>query len=147
MKLNWGTGITIAIILFMAFIVTLVVIVSNASVELVSENYYDLEMKYEDRIVAKSNAVKFQDSIEINQFNGNIFVQFPTHFNSEDIEGQVHLYRSSNVSMDVIVPMSDLKDGQIIIPESDITPGKYSLQISWKDATKNYYLDKLIIVK
>jgi hypothetical protein len=147
MKLNWGTGITIALILFMGFIVTLVVIVSNQSVELVAENYYDLEINYEDRIVATSNGHKFYDSIEVTQFNGNVFIQFPNQFTADNVTGQVHLYRANNVAMDVVMPLDEIKDHQLVIPESNVAKGKYNVQISWKKLDKNYFIDKSIIVE
>lgn len=147
MKINWGTGITVALVLFMGFIVTLVVIISGKSVELVSENYYDLEINYEDRIIATSNGQEFKDSIDITQFNGNVFIQFPNQFNSKNTKGQVHLYRANDVAMDVKMPFDQLKEHQIIIPESDISKGKYQVQISWKNKKNNYYIAKSIIVE
>ena len=52
MKLNWGTGIVIAIIAFMSFILYFVISMStgnNYNHDLVSEEYYQKELKFQEK--------------------------------------------------------------------------------------------------
>ena len=49
--MDWGKGILLTIIAFVAFIMTLVVIsVKQDDIHLVTENYYEKEIKYQDQI-------------------------------------------------------------------------------------------------
>ena len=147
MKFNWGTGLIIAMVLFMVFIVSMVAYVSNKSVELVSENYYEQEINYEDRIVATSNGNEHKENITISNPNGNVFVHFNDEAISNEAKGEIHMYRANNKEMDVVVPFSNLKNNQIIIPNTDVQAGKYNVQISWQENDKNYYVAKSIVVE
>ena len=59
MKLNWGTGIVIAFGLFMTFILFFVFKVQSNSKydnELVTENYYQQELKFQSNIDKEENS-------------------------------------------------------------------------------------------
>ena len=55
MKFNWGWGIFIVLVLFIAFIGNLVYKSSQVRVDLVSENYYEKEIKYQHQIESEKN--------------------------------------------------------------------------------------------
>ncbi|NNE55244.1 MAG: hypothetical protein HKN32_04440 [Flavobacteriales bacterium] len=50
--MNWGTGLTIAMSAFIIYIVSMVVTVNRQNFELVSDTYYEDEMKFNDRYAA-----------------------------------------------------------------------------------------------
>jgi len=57
--MDWGKGILLTIIGFVALIMTLVVIsVRMDGIELVTENYYQAEINYQDRIDQESLALR-----------------------------------------------------------------------------------------
>ena len=56
MKINWGTGIVIAIVAFIGFILYFVITMSTDktySYDLVTDKYYQQELKYQQEIDAK----------------------------------------------------------------------------------------------
>ena len=68
MKFNWGTGIVITIIAFIAFIMYFVITMStdNAySHDLVTDKYYQEELNYQEEINAEKNAKKLSENIKI----------------------------------------------------------------------------------
>ena len=59
MKINWGTGIVLAFIGFISFILFFVVRMSmdnKANHDLVTENYYKAELGYQNEIDAENNS-------------------------------------------------------------------------------------------
>ena len=58
-KINWGTGIVIAIVLFIAFILSFVyktIFMEEYEHHLVSEDYYKDELHYQEEIDKLNNA-------------------------------------------------------------------------------------------
>ncbi len=59
MKISWGTGIVIAFISFIAFILFFVIrmtIDSKANHDLVTPNYYERELHFETELAAQTRA-------------------------------------------------------------------------------------------
>jgi len=68
MKFNWGTGIVIAIIGFMSFILYFVITMSTDntySYDLVTDKYYQAELDYQQEINAEQNANALTEKIQI----------------------------------------------------------------------------------
>ena len=62
MKNNWASGIVLVMILFMSFIVMLVVKTYSHKVDLVSEDYYNQELMFQERL-DKMNNVQEEDKV------------------------------------------------------------------------------------
>ena len=81
MKLNWGTGIVIAMISFMIFILTFVyrsVVMDEYQHELVSEDYYGDELHYQEEIDKLKNASNLETDVALmrsNQVNAFLLYQ------------------------------------------------------------------------
>ncbi len=66
MKINWGTGLVIGMVLFMAFIMYFVIKISTEKkydYDLVTEEYYKKEMVYQKEIDAEENSNSLSGSI------------------------------------------------------------------------------------
>ena len=50
LQISWGTGIVIAFAIFMAVTVSTAVYMMNQDVNLVADDYYDQEIKYQQQI-------------------------------------------------------------------------------------------------
>jgi hypothetical protein len=67
MKINWGTGIVIAIGLFMTFILVLVykmTVDQKYNHDLVVEEYYKKELAFQEEIDAEKNALSLSERIK-----------------------------------------------------------------------------------
>lgn len=142
--MNWGTKITIAMVLFMTFIVTLVVRISMAKPELVADNYYEQEINFETKIKAQKNMAKLAHAPEIYTANGNIFVDISPCINQEQVEGQIHIYRPNNASLDITIPITGNPTSPIVVPEESLVKGVYSVQVSWDMNGKKYFSEERI---
>lgn len=140
--MNWGKGITLFLVLFIGFILTLAIILMQANTDLVGEDYYKKEIAYEDEIVAQSNAKKAGAEIETEVSEDGIFVHIK---NVESPEGvNIHLLRGNNQELDVVMP----GDGAAtFIERSELIDGKYILTITWRKNDKSYQIKKDIWVK
>ncbi|WP_396183057.1 FixH family protein [Flavobacterium sp.] len=146
MKINWGTGIVIAFGLFMTFILFFVFKVQSDSKydnELVVEEYYKQELKFENQMEKEQNASNMSEKIEINTLEEGIKITFPSDLNSSLIKGKVSLYRPSNKKLDFEVPIS-LSGSHLLIPENTLVGGRWDISIDWTYDGKEFLNKKTI---
>jgi hypothetical protein len=140
--MNWGKGITIFLVLFIAFISTLAIILMNTSSELVSEDYYLREVKYGEEITAEQNAKDANSTVEVEESADGIFIQLRTEEPSDSI--QVHLLRGNDPSGDIYAATNGTS---LFIERERLNQGKYLLTVTWKVQDDFYQLKKEIWVK
>ncbi len=144
MKLNWGTGIVLAIIGFMGFILYFVISMSiddNCHYDLVSDSYYQKELEYQKTINATKNAKELKENIKIKKSSEGLKVYFPTEFNSKGITGKVSLYRPSDKRLDFEIPIS-ISNAYLLVPEKSLLGGRWNIIVSWKYKSKDYFYQK-----
>ena len=134
MKVNWGTAIVIAFGLFITFILYFVFKVQTNPKydnELVTQDYYQQEMKVQGNIERASNANALADKVKITKTTEGLQVTFPTAFIPKNIKGKVFLYRPSNQKLDFDMPIS-LSDPYLLIPKSNLVGGLWDITIEWE---------------
>lgn len=143
MKLNWGQSITIVIILFMAFILTLVYKMHYRTADLVRDDYYEQEILYNDKKQSINNYKSLKDKISITQKEEGIIIQFPSSIDVK--KGHVQFYRADDKSLDKDYELSLNKEQKMILPYNDFRVGKYEINISFKTTDNSSYLHQSFI--
>ncbi|MGB5818956.1 MAG: FixH family protein [Saonia sp.] len=140
MKINWGTGIVLAFIAFIGFILFFVIRMSmddSANHDLVTEEYYKAELGYQKEIDAENNAMGLDEKIVVKKTVEGLQIIFPKELGSHDINGTVSLYRPSNKHLDFSLPVS-LSNSHLLIPDKRLLDGRWDLKIAWKYKAKDY---------
>ena len=143
MKINWGTGIVIAFILFIGFILYFVInMAANEKYnhDLVTEDYYKKELEYQEDIDKLNNAKALEKDITVTKNNEGLQVIFPDNLNIEEITGKLFLYRPSNKQLDFETSFS-LSKPNLLIPDKRLVDGRWNIVIDWQ------YKDKLYLYK
>ncbi|AUC86226.1 cytochrome C oxidase Cbb3 [Polaribacter sp. ALD11] len=146
MKFNWGTGIVIAIVAFMSFILYLVITMSTDKsyrFDLVTEKYYQKELGFQDEINAETNASELKEKVTIQRTEKGLKVVFPTTFSPKEIKGKVFLYRPSNKQLDFEIPIS-ISNTYLLVPEKRLLDGRWNINIAFKYNNKEYLIKKEI---
>ncbi len=133
MKINWGTGIVIAIVSFIGFILFLITLMmsdENLDHELVTEDYYKKELVYQEEIDAEKNAQLLSENIKISKTDEGLLIVFPQNFDYSKIVGNVSLYRPSNKNLDFEIPL-DLSSHQLLIPKNNLVEGRWNVYVNW----------------
>ncbi|MEN8858406.1 MAG: FixH family protein [Flavobacteriaceae bacterium] len=145
MKINWGTGIVIAIIAFMSFIMYFVISMSTDhkfSHDLVTDNYYQKELEFQDQIDATKNAKLLDEDVKIVKSEKGLQIYFPKIFENE-MEGKVFLYRPSNKQLDFEIPIS-ITDNYLLVPEKSLLDGRWNISVKVTHNNKEYYFSEEI---
>ncbi len=139
MKINWGTGIVLAFIFFISFILFFVVRMSmddRANHDLVTEEYYEAELAYQKEIDAENNANNLTSKLKIKKTSEGLLIEFPEDV-PKKLEGTVSLYRPSNKHLDFDLPLS-LSNSHLLIPDKRLLDGRWDIKIWWKHQEKEY---------
>jgi len=146
MKINWGTGIVIAMIAFMSFILYFVVKMftdDKYQYDLVVEEYYKQEIGFQDELNAEKNAIELAENVVIAQIETGVMIDFPGNEASSDIDGIVTFYRPSNKNLDFTKPIF-LEDQKMFIPKNEIAAGRWNISVRWEQNGKTYLTKKNI---
>lgn len=139
MKINWGTGIVLAFIAFIGFILYFVIRMSmddRANHDLVTEEYYKRELAYQTEIDAEQYASRMNATLKVVKSDKGILISFPEQFNPKEIEGTVFLYRPSNKHLDFNFPIS-LSNAHLLIPDNSLLDGRWNITIKWNYGGKS----------
>ncbi|WP_278035310.1 FixH family protein [Flavobacterium nitratireducens] len=147
-KINWGTGLAIAIALFISFILYFVIKVQSNSKydnELVVEEYYKHDARFQEEMDRVQNAQDLKVKPIITKTSEGITIEFPKDFNATQITGTVSLYRPSNKKLDFDTPIS-LSNPTLLIPKSKLVGGQWDINMEWQYAGKKYLTKEPIYI-
>lgn len=137
--MNWGYKITFTFVLFGALIIYMVVKSFQQNIDLVTEDYYQAELQYQEKIDKIENTNTLKKKISARLDDGGLIVVFPDHVPLEKIEGEIQVYRPSHASGDKIYTVTLDTNYNQLIKYNDLIPGQYKLKIDWTDGIKPYF--------
>lgn len=142
MNISWGLKIAILYSVFAVGIITMVIISMNNNTDLVSENYYEQEIKYQDQIDKLENSVELDRKITVDQEKDFIIVKI-SEFSPENIySGVINFYRSSDAKKDFKIPFSPDNNGIQKIESAFLEKGQWKLNLNLKNNGKDYFVSK-----
>ncbi len=145
--MNWGKGIVVAIILFVSFIMFFVIKMTTSKAydhDLVTEDYYEKELKYQEKIDASLNAKNLGEKLAFDKTADGLIINFPKKLKGETLAGKVFLYRPSDKQLDFEVPFSNLQN-YLLVPDNRLLGGPWNISIEFKHKNKNYFYSEEFI--
>lgn len=138
MKLNWGSYIVIVYAIFIVFILYFVVKIQTDAKyknELVVEEYYKQDAKYQEELNKIQNSVDLSIKPTITLTEAGITIVFPNNFDANKISGKVVMYRPSNKNLDFELPISAPSTN---IANKNLVRGLWNISILWNYEGKEY---------
>ncbi|PZX51055.1 hypothetical protein LV84_03812 [Algoriphagus ratkowskyi] len=141
--MDWGKGILLTIIAFVTLIMTLVVIsVRMDGIELVTENYYEEEIKYQNRIDQSNSAIELNREV--------ISYDAPSKMIALDLPfgtvGSLQLFRPSDSSLDQLIKVDVTHSGKTEVALKDLKSGYWKIQLNWFENGVSHYQEKKITI-
>jgi len=134
MKFNWGHGISIFLVIFVVTTISVVVLISTDDAynhELVSEHYYEDELKFQEEINKVNNASKLSEQVKYRVSKEGVLITFPSDFEYSKVTGIIKMDRPSKKILDFTIPVKLDEDFQILIPAEKAIQGKWIMVIDW----------------
>jgi hypothetical protein len=146
MKWNWGTGIFIVIVLFLVACVAFIVYTQGEKWSLVEEDYYPKELRHEEKLVKMRNANALSEQLKVIIEKPNLVLTFPADLHGKAVTGSINIYRPSDETLDVIVPVAPDTALQQFIPLQKLRPGRYVVKVDWTTSGVNYFKELDIFI-
>lgn len=141
MKISWAYKILTVYLLFVAGIMFLVFKANGERYDLVTENYYEAEVKYQDVIDQKQRVAALSAPPEIEYDGRQLRIQFPSEFTGKVLQGELYLYRPSDAKKDIRQSFTVL-DNQYTMKVPAGVSGMYDIKLSWKAGGQTYFMEK-----
>lgn len=137
--MSWGNKLIIVFIVFAALMATLVYKATQAKFELVSKDYYQDELRYQDKIDGAANAA-LEAPISIQVTDEIISIEFPDVQKNANITGEAWFYCSVDATKDKRFVLSVDSTGIQRIERKGLQKGDYQIKISYEINQKKYYV-------
>lgn len=147
---SWWPRVIIGFfILFAIFIGNFVRLAMKSDVDLVSKDYYQKEIAYQEHIntVAQTRENKADIHVTLAEAAGQLVIAFPDFFKDQKVTGKVNFFRPSDAKLDFEKALELNDDRQQFIPVDKLQRGLWKLQISSQANGKNYFTEQTITLK
>lgn len=143
MKLNWGTGIVIAFVIFAALLTVAMVLGSRQRVDLVTPDYYERELKFQEQIDFRENARQIGDLL-ISASAKELTIEFPSTIDFEHVSGKVRFYKPDNANFDFEEELKLNEDNVLVINREKRIGGLWTVMVlAEQDGTSYYWEEKI----
>lgn len=147
-NLNWGHGLMIALGGFIVFILFLILVfpMGKQNAEMISNDYYEEELKYQDVIDAKQNVAQLKEIPTYKATKNGMEISFPESIKVDNNDANFFLFRTEDSNLDIKKDVK-LQNNKFVIPAKVVSKGSYTLKIKWSENTKPYQVDYDILWK
>jgi|694.fasta_scaffold54860_5 hypothetical protein len=128
MRIGWGYRITFVYLLFVCGILFLVLQSSRQRVDLVSDEYYEEEVRYQQRIDESRRADALSEKPKLQLAENSISVLLPAEFEGRQAAVKAHLYCPADSRRDIIL---------------ETATDRRSLRLDWKGQRRGLHILKL----
>ena len=141
MKLSWGYKIMFVYIVFVAGMGVLVFKASNQKFDLVTKDYYDQELKYQQVIDQAANSSRLSAPVTIESKNGELRINFPEEMKNKKKVVDFYLYYPADAKKD-FRKIFELNANELAQALPIGMKGMYELKLSWEAEGVKYYFEK-----
>lgn len=132
---------------FLVLNVIMVILTFSQDVELVTDNYYEKELKYQDELGKMNNALSLPDSLKMSMDRFELKISYPQSLLKNKLVGTIHLYRPDQRKFDYDVDVKYDDSGRQTINMSGKAPGKWKISISLNDGEHDYLFKDVIFLQ
>jgi hypothetical protein len=143
-EFNWGKKIALLYISFVLFMVVLAVMASGEKQELVSDDYYARELRFQEELNIKQQTKALQVQPQWKVAQNSIAFLFPTDSSGKSITANIVLYKASDRKMDKSFDIKVPADGKYTLPTADLGSGVYKLILNWNENGKQYINEGIV---
>ncbi len=143
----WPVSILATFIVFICGTVGLVVLATQHRNDLVADDYYEQEIRYQARMNQLRRTEPFRDEIVAvhDSARRQLELSFPAHL-AGDATGTVQLYRPNQSTADRSFAFAATPEGRQTLPATDLAPGLWKVRLHWTYGGEEYYAERPIVV-
>jgi len=144
--MSWGYRVTFITVGFVCFMLFLVFSAFQQTFDLVAEDYYGKELKFQNQIEKQTNQQQVHDPIACLVLGNTLQIQFPKELLHNKITGDILFFRPSDAKKDILRSVSCSDSGVQELPLHLFSKGLYRVQIDYASGDKKYYFEQNIMI-
>jgi hypothetical protein len=143
----WPIGIIAFFALALVFLVTFVIWASRQREDLVAQNYYDNEVRFQKQLdqMNRTQPLASQVAVAYDAVLRNIVITLPAA-QAVNAVGQIKLYRPSDAALDRSVPLAVNNNGVQQLDAKSLPAGLWKIRVQWSVDGDEYFLDRSVVV-
>ncbi|MBV5348545.1 FixH family protein [bacterium] len=145
-KINWGTGIVIALVVMISGMIFLVSIAVRQDYDLVDNDYYQKSVNYQQHIEEVKNTAALPEKIRIEQTADSLKLIFPSLSAISDYSGEIHFYSPVEEKRDETFTLKLDSNFSQSISLNSLKSGRYTVKIEWSANKVSYYQEEDIVI-
>ena len=144
----WPICIVAFFALAIAGCVAFVVFCNLHPADLVTEDYYEQELKYQAQLdrVNRAQALPGTARIAFEPATRRILLTLPATTPGERPTGKIHLYRPSAARQDRELTLATAPDGTQSLDASELDSGLWRVKVTWTAGAQEYYMDQALVI-
>lgn len=143
MKISWGYKIMFVYIAFVAGIGFLIFKASNQEFDLVTKDYYEQELKYQQVIDQSANASRLSMPLNIEKKEAELKISFPDEMKNKKKLVDFYLYYAADAKRDFRRSF-ELNENELAQALPVGMKGMYELKLTWETEGVKYYHEQKI---
>ena len=137
--MNWGKSIILVFVLFAGFIGTMVYRMTRERIDLVSDDYYQNELAFQQHIDQVANARRHSTTtMTFQKDQQQVVFVLPSTLQ----KGEITFYRPGDRRQDFRVMIPAVHPVRKVIPTKTLAKGNWRVQFSWSDGQRTYYKEE-----
>jgi nitrogen fixation protein FixH len=144
MKLNWGFGIAAVYTLFVGSMIVFAIKASQQHYDLVSDNYYEDAVGYQQKIDAVKNASV--SGLSIKYLSDNNAVEIISEGETKNVSGTLTFYKPDKAGDDFQLSFSTDDTGKQLLSLKKLAHGYWKMKATWNMNDKNCYTEQRIFI-
>jgi nitrogen fixation protein FixH len=144
----WPIVLVAYFAVFITFIVVFIVFASRQKVDLVSHDYYDDEVRYQNQIdrVNRTQALGSPAEVTYDAMQQLLTITLPAAHARQQASGRVHFYRPSDASLDEEMKLAVNAAGVQQWDAKQLKAGLWKVRVEWTFEGEGFLVDKLIVI-
>lgn len=144
MQISWGTGVATAIVLFLIAVAALIIFSYSQSVDLVHDNYYERELRYQDEINSENNSLAIAKETTVRFESPDVVIRFPETFDLKGAKGAISFYKPNDAMRDFTLPLEPSEGNTQTVSVDKLSKGRWKIFITFSKDNLNYKINKEI---
>jgi hypothetical protein len=141
----WPYALIGTFIIFITGTVGLVVMACSQKVDLVSENYYDQEIKYQSRIDSSVRAKNLGATITYDSSTRHVIISLPARQVGKKLSGQIQFYRPAAAGLDLEFKLQPDANGIQSLDAAKLQNGLWKIRVAWNAGGQDFFLEQEIV--
>ncbi len=144
----WPVSIIVFFSVAIAGCAAFIVFCNRHPADLVADNYYDQEVRFQGQMERRDRAQHSPDraTIKYDSTAGVIAIVVPGQQGAAAVTGTIQLYRPSSVKLDRELKLQTDANGLQAVDARTLAPGLWAVRLSWTAQNQEYYLEAKIVV-